>query len=66
MDHDQVYLKYLAGPGTQPNPLTRTLDGALGFTYEQRLEEICSDLVRKTWEWKQADPDDQQGDQATR
>lgn len=57
LDDDQLHLKYLAGPGTQANPLTRTLDGALGFTYEQRLEEMYSDLVRKTWEWKQADPD---------
>jgi len=43
----QVYTNYLEGPGTQKNPLTRTIDATLGYTYEERLEKMYADLVDK-------------------
>jgi len=53
----QVYAKYIPGPGTQENALVRTADLAMGFTYEDRLEEMYDDLVRQAVKWRDADPD---------
>lgn len=53
----QIHVRYLAGPGTQSNPLTRVADGALGYTYQQRLEEMYTDLVDKAAKWQKADPE---------
>ncbi|MCG8276426.1 DUF2235 domain-containing protein [Stenotrophomonas sp. NLF4-10] len=52
----QIYIRYLEGPGTQGNPLTRTIDAVLGYTYEERLEKMYADLVDKAQEWRRADP----------
>ncbi|WNH54289.1 DUF2235 domain-containing protein [Stenotrophomonas oahuensis] len=51
------HASYLAGPGTQENPITRIADGALGYTYQERLEQMYSDLVSKADQWKQENPD---------
>lgn len=53
----RLHAQYLAGPGTQSNPVTRTADGALGYTYQERLEKMYSDLVDKAVEWKQENPE---------
>ncbi|MBP3974185.1 T6SS phospholipase effector Tle1-like catalytic domain-containing protein [Pseudoxanthomonas spadix] len=52
----QVDFHYVAGVGTQDQALARALDGALGYTYETRLEEMYEKLVDKAWEWDQAEP----------
>lgn len=52
----QVDFHYVAGVGTQDQALARALDGALGHTYETRLEEMYEKLVDKAWEWDQAEP----------
>ena len=54
---EQIYVEYLAGPGTQDNRLARTWDLARGHTYESRLEAMYGKLVEKSEEWKRADPD---------
>lgn len=53
----QIHVRYLAGPGTQSNPLTRVADGALGYTYQQRLEEMYTDLANTAAKWQKADPE---------
>lgn len=55
--NQRLYASYLPGPGTQNNPLSRVADGALGYTYEQRLEQMYNELVETSFRWKQADPD---------
>ncbi|RRU11961.1 DUF2235 domain-containing protein [Stenotrophomonas sp. 278] len=55
----QVHVRYLEGPGTQRNPFNRVLDGALGYTYEERLERMYADLTEKANDWYRADPDTQ-------
>ncbi|NIJ69051.1 T6SS phospholipase effector Tle1-like catalytic domain-containing protein [Xanthomonas sp. 60] len=54
---DPIFIRYLEGPGTQSNPITRTVDAALGHTYEERLEQMYADLADKAKEWRQADPE---------
>jgi len=51
------HASYLPGPGTQENPITRIADGALGYTYQERLEQMYSDLVNKADQWKHENPD---------
>jgi hypothetical protein len=52
--HDQIEaladkrlrVHYKEGPGTQANKLEATLDGALGYTYEERLNWMYDDLFQ--------------------
>ncbi|KAF1720233.1 T6SS phospholipase effector Tle1-like catalytic domain-containing protein [Pseudoxanthomonas wuyuanensis] len=48
---------YVNGVGTQSNALVRTLDGALGYTYEERLEEMYSLFSTQAKAWLREDPD---------
>lgn len=51
---------YVPGPGTQQHePITRVLDGALGYTVDERAEEMYKKLILQAWKWKQQDPDAQ-------
>ena len=45
--NDPVQVGYVAGPGTQENRITRTVDGARGYTYEPRLEQMYEQLEYK-------------------
>jgi hypothetical protein len=54
-----VGVGYVKGVGTQNNALTRTLDGALGYTYEERLEEMYSLFSAQAKDWLREDPDTQ-------
>jgi len=47
---------YVPGPGTENNFIARTLDGADGYTYDARIEEMYKKLIDQAWLWKQADP----------
>jgi outer membrane lipoprotein SlyB len=57
LNSEQVHLHYLPGPGTQSNPVTRVVDGALGYTYQQRLEAMYEDLTRNATHWFRDNPD---------
>lgn len=47
---------YVKGVGTQDNAVVRTLDGALGYTYDARLEEMYMQLMRQAAQWKAENP----------
>jgi hypothetical protein len=48
---------YMAGPGTQRGWLDRALDGADGYTAEQRAETMYKKFVDYAWRTKQRDPE---------
>lgn len=48
---------YVAGPGTEDSQVARLLDGAQGFTYDGRVEEMYKKLAVQVWKWKQVDPE---------
>jgi hypothetical protein len=54
--NDQIMVGYVAGPGTQDSFVERTLDGAKGHTYDQRLEDMYQQLIEQTVRWKQENP----------
>jgi hypothetical protein len=47
---------YVEGIGTQRNVVVRMLDGGIGFTYDERLEKMYEQLIRRVADWKQEDP----------
>ena len=51
--------EYVAGPGTQRNPLVRIADAMLAFSYDERIEQMYRKLSHQTWAWRQHDPDAQ-------
>jgi hypothetical protein len=46
---------YLPGPGTQDRPISRILDGAIGYTHEVRVEAMYKQFIWRAWEWLQQD-----------
>lgn len=51
---------YVPGPGTQQHePFTRLLDGAYGYTVDERAEQAYKLFIDQAWKWKQQDPDAQ-------
>ncbi|UPG85729.1 DUF2235 domain-containing protein [Luteibacter aegosomatis] len=53
----RVAARYVPGPGTQNNYLVKTADGAIGFTYDARLEEMYDLLVKQAYKWKIENPE---------
>jgi Uncharacterized alpha/beta hydrolase domain (DUF2235) len=53
----QIQVEYLEGPGTQRYFLPRLADGGLGYTYEDRIEEMYARFVTQVKEWIDIDPD---------
>jgi hypothetical protein len=51
--------EYVAGPGTQRNPLVRTADAMLAFSYDERIEQMYRKLSHQAWAWRRHDPDAQ-------
>ena len=47
---------YVAGPGTQQHWLKKTLDGADGYTAEERAETMYKKFIDFAWHVKQRDP----------
>ncbi|MGH8105053.1 MAG: XVIPCD domain-containing protein [Arenimonas sp.] len=47
---------YVKGVGTQDNFLERTFDGAFGYTYEQRLEQMYVQFIKQAAVWLKEDP----------
>ncbi len=56
---DPIRVGYVEGPGTQANFITRTIDGARGYTYEARLERMYEQLELQTARWLKEDPNAQ-------
>ncbi|MDQ1925143.1 phospholipase effector Tle1 domain-containing protein, partial [Massilia pseudoviolaceinigra] len=55
-ENPSIQGQYLEGPGTQKNPLTRTLDGATGYTYEARMEKMYEAFQKQSAKWLKEDP----------
>jgi len=47
---------YVKGVGTQDGFIERTLDGAFGYTYDERLEEMYKHFTEQAKEWLAKDP----------
>ncbi|WP_235429797.1 DUF2235 domain-containing protein [Xanthomonas sp. GPE 39] len=47
---------YVPGIGTQDDALTRNLDGALGYSYGPRMEEMYLKFIRQAKQWRDQDP----------
>lgn len=47
---------YVKGVGTQSNFIERTLDGAFGYTYDKRLEEMYEKFTLQSKQWLEKDP----------
>ena len=51
-----IDVAYVKGVGTQDNFIERTFDGAFGYTYDQRLEEMYDKLTKQAAIWLERDP----------
>ncbi len=58
-EHPHIRVGYVAGAGTQENALKRALDGADGYTCEERAELMYKKFIEQAKEWREADPDAQ-------
>lgn len=47
---------YVKGVGTQDNFIERTFDGAFGYTYDKRLEEMYEKFTQQAAIWLEKDP----------
>jgi hypothetical protein len=54
-----IALNYVKGVGTQDNFVERTLDGAFGYTYDKRLEEMYENFIKQADRWIKEDPEAQ-------
>lgn len=54
--NQQIAEGYVAGPGTQSNPVARMLDGARGHTYDERLEDMYKQFIKQAKRWHEEDP----------
>ena len=52
----RIHSEYLAGPGTQRDFPSRIWDGATGYTYDRRTEEMYRRFIEQAARWKAADP----------
>jgi len=54
--NDRIAEGYVAGPGTQDGFITRTFDGAIGYTHEMRVEKMYQLFIQQAAEWHRQDP----------
>jgi hypothetical protein len=54
--NSSMSLGYVKGVGTQDNFIERTLDGAFGYTYDKRLEEMYEKFTQQAAIWLEKDP----------
>jgi hypothetical protein len=47
---------YIKGPGTQESFIPRTIDGAIGYSYDERIEKMYYLFVRQAKKWIEEDP----------
>lgn len=52
----RLHAEYIKGAGTQEDILARTLDGATGASYEERIEWMYFKFCERAHEWLKADP----------
>jgi hypothetical protein len=55
-EDSRIYARYLAGPGTQEDFFSRVLDGATGYTYDRRTEEMYRQFIEQADRWIKEDP----------
>jgi hypothetical protein len=55
----QIQVGYVEGTGTQNNVITRALDGAQGYTYDERLEQMYVQFTQQAAKWLKEDPNAQ-------
>lgn len=53
---DHVKAGYVPGPGTEDNTVARLLDGAQGYTYDQRIEQMYKLFIEQAKRWRNTDP----------
>ena len=53
---DSVAVGYVEGIGTQSNAVTRLTDGAIGYTFDERLEQMYKKLIDQASVWRSEDP----------
>jgi hypothetical protein len=47
---------YAEGIGTQKNPITRAIDGAFPYTWDDKIEKVYKDLADQAEKWTTHDP----------
>jgi hypothetical protein len=52
----RLHAEYIKGAGTQEGVLARTIDGATGASYEERIEWMYLKFCERAHEWLKADP----------
>lgn len=52
----QIVSGYAIGPGTQTQRIVRTIDGALGYTHEVRVEKMYRRFIEQAQKWRLEDP----------
>lgn len=50
---------YVEGTFTQNNPITRYVDGVIGYTFERRVETAYDQFCKQAKDWLREDPDAQ-------
>ena len=53
----RIHSDYIKGAGTQEGVIARTIDGATGGSYDERIEWMYFEFVNRAKEWLDADPD---------
>lgn len=57
--NSHIFAHYLSGPGTQSGLFARVADGAIGYTYDPRIEEMYGEFIRQADKWLEEDPEAQ-------
>ena len=55
-EDERIVARYLAGPGTQEDFFSRVWDGATGYTYDRRTEEMYRQFIEQADRWIKEDP----------
>ncbi|HEX2595584.1 MAG TPA: DUF2235 domain-containing protein, partial [Luteimonas sp.] len=55
--NQSVAVGYESGIGTQSNAVTRLVDGALGYSYEARIEQMYWKFAKQVKLWRAGNPD---------
>ncbi|NID05143.1 DUF2235 domain-containing protein [Luteibacter jiangsuensis] len=56
---NRVRVGYAEGIGTQKNPFARAIDGAIPYTWDDKIRKVYRDLSRAAEQWKHEDPEAQ-------
>ncbi|NII53073.1 DUF2235 domain-containing protein [Luteibacter sp. SG786] len=56
---NRIDVSYAEGIGTQKNPLARAIDGAIPYTWDDKIRKVYRDLARAAEQWKDQDPEAQ-------